>query len=389
MKKFICDYAQKSGFSPYIVYSSLDPQDHLSIKNLLKSKRKIGFLEKKYEEYDGYSIGIVLPEFEFLHYLSSFRYWKKALAQGDIFFGVSGTNQSCLPFVLAKKDFACWIATTLLEDRKYTAGEFSLTHKLIDKFSLPVCLYWEKLIFRKSKKVLVPSRYTARKIFEKYKLDGDKVEVLPYPVDTNLFHPKSSKKDEEKYLLFAGRLNDPRKNLSMLLDAFSIVRRAFPEVKLKLVGDEPDSRLLRKVFELGVGESVLFCGALSYEELVHLYQNATLFVLPSLQEGLGIVTLEAMACGIPVVSTRCGGPEDVIEDGVNGLLVENNSASKLAEAILKLLRDEGLRKRMGKKARQTVVNKYSMVKLAPKFLDFFKELSSGAGQGQDIWRIRR
>ncbi|GFP28019.1 hypothetical protein HKBW3S33_01436 [Candidatus Hakubella thermalkaliphila] len=387
MKKFICDYAQKSGFFPYIVYSSLDPQDHLSIKNLLKRKRKIGFLEKKYEEYDGYSIGIVLPEFEFLHYLSSFRYWKKTLAQGDIFFGVSGTNQCCLPFVLAKKDFACWIATTLLEDRKDNAREFGFLRKLIDRLSLPLCLYWEKLIFKKSKKVLVLSQYTAERICERYKLDEGKVEVVPHPVDTDLFCPVISQGESERYLLFAGRINDSRKNLLMLLEAFSLVVRGFPEVKLKLVGDKPDAKILRRISDLGLGDSVLFYEAIPHEKMVPFYQQAALFVLPSLQEGLGIVTLEAMACGIPVVSTRCGGPEDVIEDGVNGLLVENNSASKLAEAILKLLRDEGLRKRMGKKARQTVVNKYSMVKLAPKFLDFFKELSSGAGQGQDIWRV--
>jgi glycosyltransferase involved in cell wall biosynthesis len=129
---------------------------------------------------------------------------------------------------------------------------------------------------------------------------------------------------------------------------------------------------------------VLFYEAISHDKMVSFYQQATLFVLPSLQEGLGIVTLEAMACGILVVSTRCGGPEDVIEDGINGLLVENNNASKFAEAILKLLRDEGLRKRMGKKAREAVVNKYSIAKLAPKFFDLFKELSLGADQGQDI-----
>lgn len=377
--RFVCNYAEKEKLSPYLVYSSLNPEDHLTIKSLFKGKRTINFHKKKYWGYDGYSIGMILPEFEFLHYLSSFRYWRKALGEGDIFFGVSGTNQCCLPFVLAKKDFFCWVATTLLEDRKYNAREFSFTRKLIDKFSLPLCLYWEKLIFGKSKKVLVPSRYTAEKIFEKYKLNKDKVEVLPYPVDTDLFHPKSSKKDQEKYLLFAGRLNDPRKNLSMLLEAFSIVRRAFPEVKLKLVGDEPDSKLLRKVFELGVDESVLFCGTLPYEELVHLYQNATLFVLPSLQEGLGIVALEAMACGIPIVATRCGGPEDVIEDGVNGLLVENNNALEFAQAVSRLLKDNELWKEMGRKARETVVDKYSIDKISSKFLQVLKELYPGFG----------
>lgn len=384
MKKFVCEYAQRNGLSPYILYSSLDPQDHLSIKNLLKRKRKIAFLEKKYEEYDGYSIGIVLPEFEFLHYLSSFRYWKKALAQGDIFFGVSGTNQCCLPFVLAKKDFACWIATTLLEDRKDNAREFGFLRKLIDRLSLPLCLYWEKLIFEKSKKVLVLSQYTAERISERYKLDESKVKVVPYPIDTDLFCPALSQEENEKYLLFAGRINDPRKNLLMLLEAFSLVVRDFPEVKLKLVGDKPDARVVRRISGLSIGDSVLFYEALPQEKMAPFYQQATLFVLPSLQEGLGIVTLEAMACGIPVVSTRCGGPEEVIEDGVNGLLVENNNAFKFAEAILKLLRDEGLRERMGKKARETVVNKYSMAKLAPQFLDLFKELSSGSGQGQDV-----
>ena len=83
-----------------------------------------------------------------------------------------------------------------------------------------------------------------------------------------------------------------------------------PDAKLLLIGDEPISDLYDLVAKLNLNDRVEFHGVKPYSEMISYYQRASVFAIPSLQEGLGIVGLEAMACGLPIVSTRCGGPED-------------------------------------------------------------------------------
>jgi D-inositol-3-phosphate glycosyltransferase len=124
----------------------------------------------------------------------------------------------------------------------------------------------------------------------------------------------------------------------MLLRAFAIIRERYPQIRLVLAGEEPDETLRSLTNSLGLGESVVFAGIVSREELIRLYQGAALFVLPSMQEGLGIVVLEAMACGTPVVATRCGGPEGFVTNGKTGKLVDDlYDAEAFVGAVLDVL----------------------------------------------------
>ncbi|MBI3761482.1 MAG: glycosyltransferase family 4 protein [Chloroflexi bacterium] len=141
------------------------------------------------------------------------------------------------------------------------------------------------------------------------------------------------------FLLFTARIRDPRKNVWMLLRAFARVSAAHPDLKLVFIGDPPLDSHLAVRDECGLGDSVVFLPPLPRVELVPYYQAAELFVLSSSQEGLGISFIEALACGLPVVATRCGGPEGVIIEGETGWLVPNDDEAAFAGAILRALSD--------------------------------------------------
>jgi glycosyltransferase involved in cell wall biosynthesis len=177
----------------------------------------------------------------------------------------------------------------------------------------------------------------------------ERIDTILCPVDMDQFHPAYGNVVNpigSRFLLLTARILDPRKNVSMLLDAFARVRAAMPDINLAIIGDPPREIDVSKCEQLGLTQAVQFLPARSQTSLIPYYQSAELFVLPSTQEGLSISMLEAMACGLPVISTRCGGPEGVIQDGLTGRLTTNDDADSYADAILSVLSDPILLKEM-------------------------------------------
>ncbi len=169
------------------------------------------------------------------------------------------------------------------------------------------------------------------------------VTVVPNMVDTTLFSPTSFLSHKEGYrLLFVGLLDTDQKGLHILLDALAqITQKGILSVHLDIVGDG----VLRASYEsqahtLGVEEFVTFVGIKTHADIIQLFQRCHAFVLPSLHEALPLVIIEALASGRPVISTRCGGPEFMINSS-NGLIVEPGHAASLADAITHLLNNLG------------------------------------------------
>lgn len=128
--------------------------------------------------------------------------------------------------------------------------------------------------------------------------------------------------------------------------------------------------------ELGLSDRVEFIPFPDAEALVGLYQRASVFALSSDEEGLGVVILEAMACAIPVISTRSGGPDGIITEGQDGFLVDLEDAQALADRLTRLLADEALNRRMGQAARGTILQRYETDVTGQAFLDIYEELLS-------------
>jgi 1,4-alpha-glucan branching enzyme len=177
------------------------------------------------------------------------------------------------------------------------------------------------------------------------------VAVVPNGVDTVLFRPRRRERRDPGRVLFAGRLA-PQKGVDVLLRAFEVVLRRRPDASLRVLGDGDQELYLRRFARyLGVARRVEFCGWCTDADLVENYRSAAVVAVPSRYEPFGLVAVEAMACGVPVVASRVGGVATVVEDGVSGYLVEPANYLELAQRIVALLVDEAGRAAMGRAAR--------------------------------------
>ena len=194
-----------------------------------------------------------------------------------------------------------------------------------------------------------------------YGADPMRIAVIPCGVDTELFAPGDRDAaraalglGDAPHVLYVGR-QTPIKGLETLLDAMARLRAAGSRARLSIVGGEADepldgheAALRERLARLGLGEAVTFVGAQPQDRLPAWYVAADVTVLPSYYESFGMVALEAMACGSPVVASRVGGLQSTVRDRVTGLLVPDHDPGALAEALDRLLDDEDLRWRLGR-----------------------------------------
>lgn len=226
--------------------------------------------------------------------------------------------------------------------------------------------------FHNVDKVVALTISDVRKIF-RYGCPLQKIHVIPNGVNVNQFHPSGS--EEPRSLFWCGRFVH-EKGLEYLIEAVGRLERKekHKPIRLVMAGDGP---ALPRVYELvrkkGLTRSVVFLGRRSHEDMPNLMNKSSIYVLPSLKEGMPYALLEAMACGKPVIGSDISGVRDVVTNGENGLLVPPRDTRALADAILTLLEDENLRKIMGRKARELMVRKYSWDAVAVKMEKVYQE----------------
>ena len=200
------------------------------------------------------------------------------------------------------------------------------------------------------------------------------IRYAPPGVDSKIFYPASrTGYSKNPYILVVGRLNDPRKNIGMALEAYSkLPHELLCTVDLVLAGSaSPPDAFWDHVANLGLENRVRFVDHPSLAELVALYQNAAVFLLTSHEEGLGVVILEAMACAIPVIATRCGGPEGIISDGVSGFLVNLDDLVGLTDRLIMLLTNYNLNVEMGNNGRSCFEARYEQSVAGSVFVDMW------------------
>jgi glycosyltransferase involved in cell wall biosynthesis len=211
------------------------------------------------------------------------------------------------------------------------------------------------------------------------------IEIVPMGINPSFFKRSSEVRDLRKRLgvgakaiLFVGRLID-WKGTEYLIKALPKILETYPGTKLLLVGSGPQKRRLVTLSRnLGITNTVLFLGEVGQEELPKFYSLATVFVLPSIvndkgeTEGLGVVLLEAMACGVPVIGSNVGGIPDIISDGETGLLATPKDPDDLARKIIRLLSDETLRKSLIENGLSLVRNNFSWEVIADKFKTIYR-----------------
>ena len=187
----------------------------------------------------------------------------------------------------------------------------------------------------------------------KKSLPQQEFTVIENGVDTKQFFPDITKRPSDEFILTPGasRITE-RKGLDYLIGAVALLVPKYPELRLKIMGDgNARPKLEALVKEKGLEEKVTFLGRIPREETAPYYQEASLFVMPSLNEGMSNAMLEALASGLPIVSTPTGGAAELISEGKNGMLIEEKSAESIAAAIEIFLKDKSLVARYGTESR--------------------------------------
>ena len=164
-----------------------------------------------------------------------------------------------------------------------------------------------------------------------------------------------------------------QKGYDLLLQAWAEVERQFHDWTLDIYGQGDQTSYRELMGDLGINANRCHLNG-PVDDVVKTYQNSTIFVLSSRFEGFGLVLVEAMACGLPVVSFDCpAGPDEIITDGADGLLVPSGDVHALAEKLMTLMADEELRKRLGQQARQTA-QRYDMKTIANQWRALFERV---------------
>jgi len=231
----------------------------------------------------------------------------------------------------------------------------------------------EQRLIRESRRILAVSRSVARELGE-YGVSSRDVRIVGNGVDTDFFSFAKNREESQKYILYAGRLAH-RKGLFDLLQAGKILCKEDPKLQFYVTGTGPLRSTIERNAKLqGLEVNFRFLGHVAASRLVKLYQDATVFVLPSHYEGAALTVMEAMACGAPVVATRTGNVPHLITHRKNGLMVHPKEPNELAAAISELLDDRKLREKVRWSARRIIEKKYTWQKVAERYESCLDEI---------------
>jgi glycosyltransferase involved in cell wall biosynthesis len=204
--------------------------------------------------------------------------------------------------------------------------------------------HWLQDFMRRCQHIIIPSESMREILVDQYGLK-DNFTVIPTGIDLDAYRNASGEKIREKrhweketVMISVGRLA-PEKNWPLLIHAAALILKDHPEFRLVLIGDGPDRKDLEALAkELGIRRRVTFLGSISFSDIPNYMKAADLFGFASITETQGLVTLEAMAAGLPVVAVDGSGTRDILKNGQQGFLVENTVES-MAAGIKKLLND--------------------------------------------------
>jgi len=213
-----------------------------------------------------------------------------------------------------------------------------------------------------------------------------RVRFIPNGVDTDRFRPRSATDDPSHapngwpqgspVVVTVGRLV-PAKGLDVLLNAWSSVVEAAPGAHLMIVGDGPlRADLEAAARTLGLADAVTFLGA--RPDVPELLRRSDVYVSSSRTEGMSNALLEGLASGLPLIATRVGGAEDIVDDRVNGVLVPDGDAPALASALTELTTDDAERRAMGEASRRVALSRFALETIVDRYLGLFGELERSA-----------
>jgi N-acetyl-alpha-D-glucosaminyl L-malate synthase BshA len=230
-----------------------------------------------------------------------------------------------------------------------------------------------KLVLENASTVIALSEDMKRKINDICEIDD--IVVLPNGIELDKFKdisPRKQTNEFKKTILFVGTLR-PVKGIDYLIKAMYIIHNKSPFTNLLIVGDGPEKdKLQTLVHELSLQDCIHFAGKVPNEKIPEYMAQADIFALPSLSESFGIVNIEAMASGLPIVTTNVGGLPEIVKNGENGFVVEPKNPEVFAEKILLILKDNDLRKKFSEQNREKA-KEYSWDDIVEKLIFIYNQ----------------
>lgn len=340
-------------FDPTVFYLSFDPNISTSFKKL---KFKNDIRNSEFLGMKSVEIGAKLAFWEPGHYKYNLPLWEKVLADYDYFILVSGTSIAAYPLIQLNKKFVAVVAAAYKDDRAQRVKQLSIFRRVIDFCAQFNMKKIEKEIYQKAGYIFPISKDTKKHIDQIIGFKKDNLSICGFPM---IVKTMSKVLSENKNIIAVGRFADPRKNFDMLMRAFKNIYEKDSSLKLYLVGNLPNKKQLLKFSTQNFYKNIIFTGNLSESELEQFYENSDLMLITSYQEGLGLIGLEAMAYGIPVIATDCGGTSDYIINGKNGFIVDIDNDKNMAEKALYILSSAEIYKNFSSYAISFVKDNYT------------------------------
>ncbi|MFW6095605.1 MAG: glycosyltransferase, partial [Bacteroidota bacterium] len=254
-----------------------------------------------------------------------------------------------------------------------------------EKYNFKKRINEEIRIFKSVNAHSLTSDVQKEKLKELYGIEDPTIEIIPPGVDIHTYNkPDDTKKSSsdlpDKYIFCLSRI-DANKGHDLLLNAFDIVSKEIDDIHLVIGGGSPNPKPrekevydnMKKIIKEKNIERVHIIGYVPDDKLVQYYQQAEFFVLPSIFEPFGMTSQEAMACGKPVIASKYGGIKQILSHNKNGFLVDPKNSQEFADAMIKLLKDDNLKQRLGDEANRIIQEEYSWEAMAEKHINFYQK----------------
>ena len=274
-----------------------------------------------------------------------------------------------------------WIASRICKKPSLA----SIHGIMADEIGLSARLF-SKLAVSYNTKTVVVSEHLRKQFLNTYEVLPDKVMTIyngfncsrienrPQPADINTFRDCYMCSDSDSVIVAIGNVKEI-KGYKYLLNAVYILKQTLSNIRLFIAGidtNKDELGLVDKIEELSLQHNVTFLG--SFQNITTLFEVGDVYVSSSLHEGFSLTTLEAMAYGLPVVVTDCGGPAEIVEDGKDGFVVPVANAQALAKATMKILQNKELGHKLGKHGKCRAFENFSINKFIQKHEQLYREL---------------
>lgn len=335
--------------------------------------------------FAGASYPAILPELPPLnHALNARRIGAAAMGARSLWVVTTSAHHG-FPAAALGRRYACWVGTGLADETDARRAGLSRSQRAFLRLNSRTFRKLEREVLRGATFVYATSPSSRDAVAAASGLPPEQIRLLPIAIDSDVFRPEPDQswleRMERPVIVFVGRSPDPRKNVGLLVDAFAEIRRRRPGARLRLVGRPPVDSVLDRV-----PDDVEVLGEV--DSVAEVVRSATLFVLPSLQEGFGVAVAEALASGVPAVVTPCGGPEHMVRASGGGVVLSTTDPAELVETVTELLDDTARLLELRRNGRRYVAHNHSPQCLRRLLAEAFARLDGTEVSAEAAHEIR-